>query len=499
MSESQTPPPVTAASGRWTEPQVVQAVRIRLVDERPAPQPDPLGRTHIGYAAGLPPAELWDRARGVWKTKLAKLAECALAVVVYNDTVVGVGTVEAIAPHGDRAAIDGRLLVDHPLVRQPDPLHNTSRNPITYGPITTALATSTPARPYDSVLRDAIAVLSEAGRLRRAVLRPVNVPADGNLRDVRWEVDPDRTEQGDWAEFVSLALAGATANLGGIDTALGGRSGSWEAGGVRSLLESTVGPDEYDLWRHRTEPLTITLLVEDLVSERTRMWEGYNAAETAVRKMYDDAEAANPPLDPDPYLWRYRRSVAGEGDSSTVGPWEPVDPAAPDWSLEAWRAAETFDSEDGARYWERMILGQEMALGRNQPLSESFLPKTPELGAEYDRLLDERGARLDAISVLEERLEEQRGREIAAYGQALKERVEAAARSLPGLAVPVQVDVDLTWSSRLNRLDDMPYVVERLVEQALMDIAAPEDLHGTPLSRLLEATGFPAEPDGGGY
>ena len=60
-------------------------------------------------------------------------------------------------------------------------------------------------------VREAIAVLTEAGRLRRDVLRPVDVPADGSLRDVRWEVDPTRSEQADWAEFVTLALAGAAA------------------------------------------------------------------------------------------------------------------------------------------------------------------------------------------------------------------------------------------------------------------------------------------------
>ena len=113
MTESQPPPQASSAADRWTAPQVVQAVRIRLVDERPAPQPDPLGRAHIGYVAGLGPAELWDRARGVWKAKLATLAECTLAVIVYNDTVVGVGTVEAIAPREDRVAIDGRILAHH--------------------------------------------------------------------------------------------------------------------------------------------------------------------------------------------------------------------------------------------------------------------------------------------------------------------------------------------------------------------------------------------------
>jgi hypothetical protein len=495
MSDSQPPPQASSAADRWTAPQVVQAVRIRLVDERPAPQPDPLGRAHIGYAAGLAPAELWDRARGVWKAKLATLAECTLAVIVYNDTVVGVGTVEAIAPREDRVAIDGRILAHHPLLGQPDPLHNTSRNPLTYGPITTVLPTSTPARPHASVLREAIAVLTEAGRLRRDVLRPVDVPADGSLRDVRWEVDPTRSEQADWAEFVTLALAGATANLGGIETALVGRSGSWEAAGVRSLLESTVGPDENDLWRHRSEPLAITLYVEDLVNDRTRMWEDYDAAEREIRQMIEEAEAASPPVDLEPYMWIYRRTVDGAGDTATVGPWEPVDPAAPEWSIEAWRAFDPDPNPETRGYFERMLLGQEMGV-TGVPIDKTWLPKSPELAAEYDRLEQEREDLLGPVYALEEQIEEQRLREIAAYGQALKERVETAARALPGLAVPVVVDVDLTWSSHLNRHTDMPYVVERLVEQALMDTPAPEDLPGTPLSRLLEATGRPSDVAG---
>mgnify|MGYP002651933933 CR=1 FL=1 len=116
--------------------------------------------------------------------------------------------------------------------------------------------------------------------------------------------------------------------------------------------------------------------------------------------------------------------------------------------------------------------------------------------AEYDRLEREREDLLTPVYALEEQIEEQRLREIAAYGEAVKERVETAARALPGLAVPVLVDVDLTWSSHLNRHTDMPYVVERLVEQALMDTPAPEDLPGTPLSRLLEASGRPVDAAG---
>lgn len=38
----------------------------------------------------------------------------------------------------------------------------------------------------------------------------------------------------DWAEFVTLAVAGAVANVGSVEKALQGRPGSWEADSERS-------------------------------------------------------------------------------------------------------------------------------------------------------------------------------------------------------------------------------------------------------------------------
>lgn len=80
------------------------------------------------------------------------------------------------------------------------------------------------ARPYDEVLHDAIAALTEAQRLTN---RPMRQTSSG-----QWEPDPDPRSALpiDWAEFVTLALAGAAANAGGIETILAGRPGSWEAG-----------------------------------------------------------------------------------------------------------------------------------------------------------------------------------------------------------------------------------------------------------------------------
>lgn len=201
-------------------------MRIRLGVERRAPQPDPLGRPLIGYSNGLTVDELWARGRGVWKAKHASVAAAALVVLVHDDVVRLVGTIDGVTFHEDRVAIEGRPLPMHPLIGRPDPVPNGSSNPIAYGAINTVLPAVTPARSGQVVLQEAVAVLTEAARLRRTVLRPV----EG--RPGRWENDPQRTEPTDWAELVTLALAGAAANVGGIDTALEGRSGSWEAAGV---------------------------------------------------------------------------------------------------------------------------------------------------------------------------------------------------------------------------------------------------------------------------
>ncbi len=87
---------------------------------------------------------------------------------------------------------------------------------------------------YQAKLGEAVRALTDAARLPRPRLRRTD--------EGTWVEDPGAApEQMDWAEFVTLAIAGAAANMGGVDAALAGRSGSWEAEGVRQLLYSTVG------------------------------------------------------------------------------------------------------------------------------------------------------------------------------------------------------------------------------------------------------------------
>lgn len=131
-------------------------------------------------------------------------------------------------------------------------------------------------RPYSEVLHDAIAALTEATRLTN---QPMRQNSSGG-----WEPNPDPRAALpiDWAEFVTLALAGAAANAGGIETVLAGRPGSWEAERVRQTLQSTVFDDK-DLLRHRTEPITISLWVEAILADtHDTTDDDYDAAEIVL-------------------------------------------------------------------------------------------------------------------------------------------------------------------------------------------------------------------------
>lgn len=143
-----------------------------------------------------------------------------------------------------------------------------------FGRVKDAVADS----PRGQLLAEAIRVLTDAARLRRPVLERDEQDSAAEGTPV-WR-ESGRTEPDDWAEFVAQALAGAAANAGGVETVLAGRPGSWEADFTRQLLTGTVGHDSEYLWEHRTEPVTVTLYVDELVND------------IGARKPYDDAELA---------------------------------------------------------------------------------------------------------------------------------------------------------------------------------------------------------------
>jgi hypothetical protein len=107
-------------------------------------------------------------------------------------------------------------------------------------------------RAFEEVHADAVRVLTEAARATRT-----RTDRDG----------PMRHEPADFAEFVTHALTGAAANIGSVDQLLAGRPGSWEADHIRQLLASTVGYYEEYLLDYRTEPVTVVVAVDDLLTD----------------------------------------------------------------------------------------------------------------------------------------------------------------------------------------------------------------------------------------
>lgn len=247
---------------------------------------------------------------------------------------------------------------------------------------TTDTAAETP-RGWAEVMADAIAVLTEAGRLRRPVLEEI---------DGKWQPSPTRTEPADWAEFVTLALAGAAANIGGVEKSLSGRPGSWEADGVRSLLRSTVGEDPAHLLTHRTEPVRIVLRPAEWLSDL-----GYFGVYDASKQIIAAEERE--------HMWEYQRTEDGR--------WVPTDPAAPPL---------TFDDAPNMESLQKWRVGALLRVSRD--------------------LADEEP--LERLSELENAVHdlEYEG-DVRAYGEALRAAAVARAEEFfPGVGVEITVDLD---------------------------------------------------------
>ena len=293
--------------------------------------------------------------------------------------------------------------------------HSVSFDPTVTHSHETAIGPIQPQqRPREDVMADAIRVLTEAARLTRPVLQRDETAAQASGQSL-W-VDSGRREPADWAEFVSQALAGAAANMGGIEAILAGRPGSWEADSVRNLLASTIGHDEQYLLEHRTEPLVIELNIDELLVD-LGAWNAYDDAHRELARRYNAI-----------------------GISTATG--MPGDPVTED------------------------------AHTRLEPASE-----------EQERQADE-------IAELEERLEQQRFQDWAAYGQALQAAVEAEAARLTGLTVPVVVRVDLDTFRRGDERGGVTSgLADRLRDTAIQVTPLPGD--GQPPLVRLQLKGRP--------
>lgn len=108
----------------------------------------------------------------------------------------------------------------------------------------------------------------------------------------------------------------------------------------------------------------------------------------------------------------------------------PLDPYAPEWSWEAWR-----ESLDADRTFAEQIERSVRSRG-NSIIDSLFVPRSPEAGAEYQRLCAECDARIDVFDRQLEQLEALKQREWSAYGLALARSIEKAAQTIPGCVLP---------------------------------------------------------------
>lgn len=114
----------------------IPVLRIKIAAEQAARR-DTDERELIGYRDGLSTLELWDRGREAWKMRAEKVLGCELLLISHAGVIRMVGTVEGISKHeGGRLGIEGTPMSDHPLIGAPDPLHNSSQNPVAYGTVT---------------------------------------------------------------------------------------------------------------------------------------------------------------------------------------------------------------------------------------------------------------------------------------------------------------------------------------------------------------------------
>jgi transcriptional regulator with XRE-family HTH domain len=309
-------------------------------------------------------------------------------------------------------------------------------------------------RPYDEVLHDAIAALTEAAHLTN---QPMRQNSSG-----QWEADPDPRAALpiDWAEFVTHALAGAAANIGGTEQILAGRPGSWEAERVRQTLQSTVF-DDRDLLRHRTEPVVVDLWVESILRDTNdTTYDDYRAAETELSE---------------------RENAIPEPDDLPPGPFSPDDPriAAVDWIGVDDNGYLVVEGKAG---W-----GDDPAdialLTELNAEAQTSRPSTPGEIA-YDESHE-------AISDLWDALAAQERREYTDYAGRLTTAIQDRLTALD-LSTPVTVNITLAPEGVLgsDAYDDHSpgtypgNAIEQAVDDAITNTPTPSSLPGSPLDRL---------------
>ena len=298
-------------------------------------------------------------------------------------------------------------------------------------------ADTTKPRPYDEVLHDAVAALTEAARLTN---QPMRQTSSG-----RWEPNPDPRAALpiDWAEFVTRALAGAAANVGSTNKILSGRPGSWEAARVRETLESTVGVDDEHLLENRTDPVRVDLWVDNILLD----------------------------LDADPYPAAYNEIDRRECEVP-----EPDDvedePAPPgmEWLNDR--------DEHGLLTW--VNDPAKVAAFEKYRAETPARPLTPGEQAQEDAL--------NHLAALREKLDQLRRAELQSYADSLSAAITTRLGQL-NLNVPIDVTVALAPNDADLRYGTTPLPgdsytrIDDAIASAIAETPSPAMLPGTPLER----------------
>lgn len=292
-------------------------------------------------------------------------------------------------------------------------------------------------RPYDEVLHDAIAALTEASRLTN---QPMRQSISGG-----WEPDPNPQSALpiDWAAFVTHALAGAAANVGGTTKILSGRPGSWEAAQVGETLASTVGSGDEHLLTHRTEPVTVDLWVDNILLD----------------------------LDADPYpdafyeLDRREDEIPEPDDISDEPP-----PPGMEWLTDR--------DEDGLATWVKD--SAKVAAFEAYRAETPARPPTPGEQAQE--------AALDHLAALRINLGQLRSNELQSYAESLHAAITRRLNQLQ-LNVPIRVTVAPALNDADLRYGTTPLpgqtesAIDEAIAAAIAETPGPASLPGTPLQR----------------
>lgn len=300
-------------------------------------------------------------------------------------------------------------------------------------------------RSYYEHLEAAIAALTAGARLRRP--HPT-------------------TDQTDWAEFVTLAVTGAVANLGDVEAALAGRPGSWEAESVRAMVRSTVGEDPQRLLQHRREPVRVRVAAAGILEDLMDVSGLYDESHQILSGEFDDAlTVMDGEFDERPYVWQYRIEH-DQGVRTMV----PLTEDAPGFDEARWR-------EDlvalGVPADSMATLVAQLE-DPNSFMTAVFVSRDDASRAALVDLGERRAVAEAPYAQRMQALEDLQDRERTEYAHRLQVEIEAeAARRFPGLEVVVDLDLDRYAADDRDELQTHPTPEAQLLDHARMHTPLP--------------------------